>query len=169
MKKRLLAFSERGQSFMELAISLTLLLIILAGAVDLGRAFFTFISLRDSVQEGASYAAIAPYDCQGIIKRIQQHTDTPVDLATDSHVAIVVKIDKSAGAGGGTTTCSTTTAVINNSYCPGGKIDITVTYNNFQLTTPFLGTFLGTQSLPLSANVTDSILIDPDPISSPCP
>lgn len=166
MKKRFLAHSERGQSFLELAISLTLLLILLAGAVDLGRAFFTFISIRDSVQEGASYAAIAPYDCQGIIKRIEEHTDTPINLQTDLNVDIDVKITRSNGS---ETTCTSTSTPVYDSYCPGGQIDITVTYNNFQITTPFLGTFIGTQSLPLSAQVIDSILIDPDPVSSPCP
>ena len=49
---------ESGQSLVELALSMTLLLILLAGVVDLGRAFFTYIALRDAAQEGASYAAV---------------------------------------------------------------------------------------------------------------
>jgi Flp pilus assembly protein TadG len=43
---------EKGQSLTEFAVSVVILLILLAGTVDAGRAFFTFMSLRDG-QEGA--------------------------------------------------------------------------------------------------------------------
>lgn len=51
---------ERGQSMVELALTITLLLILLAGTIDLGRALFTWLEMRDAAQEGASYASICP-------------------------------------------------------------------------------------------------------------
>lgn len=51
---------EHGQSMVELALSFTMLLILLAGTVDLGRAFFNWLQMRDAAQEGASYASICP-------------------------------------------------------------------------------------------------------------
>jgi Flp pilus assembly protein TadG len=51
---------ELGQSMVELALTLTILLVLLAGTVDLGRALFTWLEMRDAAQEGASYASICP-------------------------------------------------------------------------------------------------------------
>ncbi len=52
--------NERGQSMVELALSFVILLVLLAGTVDLGRAFFTWLQMRDAAQEGASYASVCP-------------------------------------------------------------------------------------------------------------
>jgi len=41
--------NERGQSLVEMAISLVLLLTLLSGAVEFGMAFFQFVQLRDAV------------------------------------------------------------------------------------------------------------------------
>jgi Flp pilus assembly protein TadG len=46
---------ENGQSMVEFAFGMVILMIILVGIVDLGRAFFTFMALRDAAQEGAVY------------------------------------------------------------------------------------------------------------------
>jgi hypothetical protein len=51
---------QRGQSLAELAISLPFLIITLSGIVDLGRAFFTRITLETAVSEGAHYMAAYP-------------------------------------------------------------------------------------------------------------
>lgn len=52
--------SSAGQSLVELSLSFLALLLLLGGAVDLGRAFFGFVAIRDAAQEGASYAALKP-------------------------------------------------------------------------------------------------------------
>ena len=72
---------ERGQSLTELAISFTILMLLLSGAVDIGRAFFMMISLRDASQEGALYASIAPTDNTGIAYRATQSSTGPVDMS----------------------------------------------------------------------------------------
>ncbi|MGZ9165968.1 MAG: TadE/TadG family type IV pilus assembly protein, partial [Anaerolineales bacterium] len=63
--------SERGQSLVELAFSILILIYLLAGAVEFGMAFFQFVQLRDAAQEGALYGSINPTDNPGIIARVQ--------------------------------------------------------------------------------------------------
>jgi len=52
----------RGQSLAEFAISSVIFILLLSGVVDLGRAFFTLVSLRSAISEGAHWAAAYP-DC----------------------------------------------------------------------------------------------------------
>ncbi len=49
--------SQRGQSVVELAIALPVLLLTALGTVDMGRAFFTYITLRNAASEAALYGA----------------------------------------------------------------------------------------------------------------
>jgi hypothetical protein len=72
--------SEAGQSLVELALSFMLIVLILAGAIDLGRAFFAVIALRDAAQEGVIYASINPDDVSGIERRVQDTSDSPIDM-----------------------------------------------------------------------------------------
>jgi hypothetical protein len=51
-----------GQSLVEFALSLPLLLIILSGLLDLGRIYYTYIALEEAAAEAAIYLAISP-DC----------------------------------------------------------------------------------------------------------
>jgi len=73
--------SEKGQSLVELAVSFMLIVFILAGAVDLGRAYFAVIALRDAAQEGVIYASLNPEDEDGIEERVQQSSDAPINMA----------------------------------------------------------------------------------------
>jgi Flp pilus assembly protein TadG len=170
MKEQKTNTREQGQSLVELAMSLILLLTLLAGLVDFGRAFFTYIALRDAAQEGASYATVISSDqlddssdvvayCQGITERVLITTSDlddatassgPVNLeamAAAGHVTVETRIN-------GTECASVPPADI----CMGGAVSVQVSYDNFQLTTPLLGTILGTQSLTIDTLVSDSIL-----------
>ncbi len=53
---------ERGQSLVELGISILILLYLLAGAAEFGVLFFQFVQLRDAAQEGALYGSMNPPD-----------------------------------------------------------------------------------------------------------
>jgi Flp pilus assembly protein TadG len=83
--------SERGQSLVELAISLVIILFLLAGAVEFGIALFRFIQLRDAAQEGALYGSICPWDATKIEDRVKNASNTPLELATDPLVSIKVE------------------------------------------------------------------------------
>lgn len=51
---------HRGQSLVELAITLPVVLLIVVGTVDLGRAYFMTINMENAVKEGAFYGARNP-------------------------------------------------------------------------------------------------------------
>ena len=51
---------DAGQSLVEFALALPVLLILLLGVLDFGRLYFTFVAIRNAAGEGALYAAIQP-------------------------------------------------------------------------------------------------------------
>jgi hypothetical protein len=127
-----------GQGLVEFALGITFLMILLAGVMDLGRAFFTYISMMDAAQEGASYGSISPLDVSGIRQRVRETSSGPIAFATfpDDQIDILAS----------------------GSVCAGDGIKIVVEYD-FEFVAPFLS---GT-TLPLSAEVEDTILQPPCP------
>jgi Flp pilus assembly protein TadG len=53
---------QRGQGLVELALVIPVLLIIVIGLLDLGRAFFAVIVINNSAREGARYLILHPDD-----------------------------------------------------------------------------------------------------------
>ena len=133
---------ERGQSLVELAISLVVLLFLLSGVVEFGLAFFQFIQLRDAAQEGALYGSINPANTNGIIARVRNASEEPIDLADTSLVDVTVTVNGSACAGNSVT------------------VEVEFTHNIFM---PFIPALIGTDTIPLNGNVTDTILQPPCP------
>jgi len=74
---------ERGQSMLEFALVLPVLLVVLAGVLDLGRLYFAYVAVTDAAGEGASYAAIHPDDTAEIIARAQDATGGVVEIDPD--------------------------------------------------------------------------------------
>lgn len=54
------ARKEGGQSLVEFAIGVSLLLLLLAGVVDLGRGFYSYVVIANAAREGARYGASYP-------------------------------------------------------------------------------------------------------------
>ena len=79
--------SEKGQSLLELAVSIVVLLVLIAGIVDIGRLLFFYISLRDAAQEGAVFGQINPRSCAQISQRVNEvlanSLTTPPDIFID--------------------------------------------------------------------------------------
>ena len=130
--------SERGQSLVELMVSITFMLVLLAGIVDFGRAFFVYMELRDAAQEGAIYGSAYPNDPAGIVERVRKTSRNPIELDDTS----IVTVNQSFPDG---------------SDCKGNGVEVIVSYE-FPITMPFLGAIIGEQSFPLSASATDTIL-----------
>ena len=128
---------ERGQSLVELAISLTIILLLLAGAVDFSIAYFSFSAMQDAAQEGALYGSINPDDEGGIITRVRNASSNPVDLADTDLVDVIVTVAEDA--------------------CEGDEIRVNVIYD-YPISMPFIGTIIGSQQITLNASVTDTIL-----------
>jgi len=141
--KALRRYSEKGQSLTEFAISLLILLLLLAGAVDAGRAFFTFMSLRDAVQEGALWGSYNPTETELIKDRVRKASNLVQAIADDPNATLDIDVD------------------IDDAACNGNGITVQATYENFPITMPFLGTIIGSQKVPISASVTDTILVPP--------
>lgn len=138
---------QRGQSFMELAISLVFLLILFSAVVDLGWAFYTMTALRDVAQEGASYGAMCSTEAK-VLNHLKNSSTEPIDMSLVSDDAIVICYSKP-----GTNTCKAAAAVAR-----GDMVKITLTYEH-QIVTPFVGVFIGNkQSYPLTVDVTDTVL-----------
>lgn len=72
--------SRRGQSLIEVALVLPIIIMILLGLLDFGRAFYTLVALRDAADEGASYAAIKPNDSAGIQRRAAEASTNLVNI-----------------------------------------------------------------------------------------
>jgi len=142
--------SERGQSLVELAISITVLVFLLSGAVEFGMMFFQYIQLRDAAQEGALYGSLLPADASGIDARVRGASTSPVNLATPYSDPVGVKVDIEYFEG------STTTAKAGSAVCPGDGIKVTVTYKH-KIFMPFIAPITGPYRT-LTGSVTDTIL-----------
>jgi hypothetical protein len=148
---------EKGQSFTEFAITFSFMMLLLAGAVDVGRAFWAFIALRDAAQEGAVYASLNVYKADlgniaefedGLNDHVRESSSDPIDLTDTSAVTIGYTL-------------------IPGSFCANGlnAIDVQVSYD-FQLTMPLIGIIIPSQMLPLTAHVNNTILYNPNPACS---
>lgn len=126
--------SPKGQSLVEMAISLMIILWLLAIAVDSGMAFFSFVAIRDAAQEGALYASICQ-DATKIKSRAASSSTRPVTMTT-AMVSVTPPTSSTAG----------------NPY------KVTVTYN-YPISTPLASTILGANTIPLSASATSVIMI----------
>jgi hypothetical protein len=135
--------NEKGQALMELAVSITVLFIILAGVVDLGRMLFHYIAMRDAAQEAAAYGSINPTHCDQIRDRAW------VAMASSPFVTVTATIDGVACA---------SAASDPSKACFGNEIHVSLSDPAFPITMPFIGAFLGSQSIPLEAHITGTIL-----------
>jgi hypothetical protein len=131
---------ERGQSLVEFAISLTVIMMLLAGAVEFGIALFQFVQLRDAAQEGALYGSIHPGDDTNITARVQSASQSPIDLPNDPDVNITINYPDGAP------------------HCEGKGIEVVVSYPH-QIAMPFIGPIVGSNTIQLNASVTDTILL----------
>lgn len=134
--------SQRGQSLVELALSLMVILMLLMGAIDFGIALFAYVSMRDAAQDGAIYGSINPTDVTGIKNRA-------VDAASD-----VIAVDP-----------NNVIVTINGSACEGldltsgtpNTLQVLITHQH-PVSTPLVGAMIGSQTITLRAQVTNTIL-----------
>jgi hypothetical protein len=56
---------NQGQGFLEFALVLPFLLVVVFGVFDLGRVYFTSINLTSAAREGARYLTVYPTDVSG--------------------------------------------------------------------------------------------------------
>jgi Flp pilus assembly protein TadG len=161
--RHVISNGQRGQSLVELALSLTVILMLLAGAVDFGMAFFSYTALRDAAQEGALYGSIYSQSTgtldstatTDICNHVRRASSSPIDLQT-----VMTHCND------GTTSGNYIQVELTPSgapYCQGltggtaNGVKVTVGYN-YPIIMPFLGVIIGSQNIQLRASVTDTIL-----------
>ena len=137
--------TERGQSLVELSISLLIVLWLLAGTVEFGIAFFQFIQLRDAAQEGALYGSLHPDEASNIELRVRNASDKPINLQDDT----IVFVNISAVDADGNT-------ILPANACVADGIIVTASFNH-SLFMPFASLFMS-NPIVLTASVTDTIL-----------
>ena len=107
---------ELGQSLVEMAVMMVVLLLIMGGVLDLGRMYFTYLALQNAAGEGAAYGAINP-----------QWVDSS-DNADPNNITYRVQSEST----GNLIDWSTTTVAVNVPNIAGGE-PITVTVNTVTL------------------------------------
>ena len=136
--------TENGQSLVEFAISLTVILYLLVGAIEFGIALFQYVQLRDAAQEGALYGSLNPIDLDGIEAHVRAASSSPIDLQNDGAVQINTSIIDGNGQVG--------------APCEGDGIQVTITYPH-QIFMPFVSSFVGSNTININASVTDTVLL----------
>ncbi len=125
---------HRGQSLVEAALTLPILVMLLLGLLDFGRAYYALVTLRDAADEGASYAAIHPSDIAGIRQRASEASMQLVPISPND-----VHVYRTA------------------SLYVGAPITVTTTYT-VALYTPFAGSFLPGNWLALRGQSVHAII-----------
>jgi Flp pilus assembly protein TadG len=133
--KRIYGTEERGQSLLEMALVLPVLLIILAGLLDIGRLYYAYVAIKDAAGEGATFAAIHPEESYRteLYNRIQSASGGLVQIDP-----ALVKVD-----------------------CPviatGATVTVTVGYS-FTVATPLVNAIVPDGVIPLRAVASEVIL-----------
>jgi Flp pilus assembly protein TadG len=126
---------EKGQSLVEFALLLPILLIILIGVVDLGRMYYAYTVITDAAAEGATYAAMNPNDVAEIENRARAACG---DI--DAGIQLVE------------VTCPT---------CPspasGDVVTVSISYD-YVVLTPFMDVLFKEGTVPIQSQATEVIL-----------
>ena len=136
--------SERGQSLVEFAISLVILLFLFAGMIELGIALFQYVQLRDAAQEGALYGSACECSVTEIENRAINSSSTPINLLLDPGVNVTVEVKDKLGNP-------------KASMCEGDALTVKVAYAH-KIFMPFVPQLLGVSHINLVGSVTDTVL-----------
>ena len=125
--------SQRGQSLVEVALLTPLLVMILLGALDLGRVYDAYVTITNASREGARYGAANPTcyiqtNCPSVptiqVKTVQESINSGIALAPATVTVDCAPYGSSAFSQG---------------YCSapqlGDQIRVTVSYNFSFVTT----------------------------------
>jgi len=142
--RKRLGGGKRGQSLVEIALSLPLLLLVLSGLLDLGRVYFVYVALEDGAGEGALYLSVFP-ECRTVADGVACTAPNNADYRARNSGGLAV--DWAAA------TITMERPVI----AVGEPVKVTITYP-FQLLTPILPRLLGVQQIMLTVEATQIIV-----------
>jgi len=123
----------RGQSLVEVALTFPILVMLLLGLLDFGRAYYALVTLNDAAAEGAAYAATHQ---NGAAVGLRVQAAEATSLVPMDEVAIEV----SSGP-----------------YAIGSGVTVTATYQ-MPIYTPFVNALVGSDSLTLRGSATQPVI-----------
>lgn len=168
---------ERGQSLVEMSIGFVLLLTMLSGLLDLGRAYFIYVALEDGVGEGVLYLSLFPacrteadsfdYNGDGDLADLVD-TNPTFDSNGDSRPDNDHDIDctspnnaeyRTRFSGGGLVNWDTAQIRVSRPavYGVGDPVSVSISYT-FQLLTPVMPRIAGVNPITLSTNAAQIII-----------
>ncbi len=127
-------FHEKGQSIVEVAVLFPVLMLLLMGVVDLGRAYYAMVALNDAAEEGAMYASIDP----GNLTEIQNRA---VHASSGLITFDVNRVSRAPSSG----------------FTAGEPVTVTVTYD-FDIYTPIMQTFFESGSFTFRGEAVNPII-----------
>ncbi len=82
-------FTYQGQGLVELALTMPVILLLLFGIMELGRAFLIYSEVSNAAREGARYAVVHPGDLMGIT----DHARSKAALVPPDQIGVGVSYD----------------------------------------------------------------------------
>ncbi len=146
---------SRGQALVELALILPVMLVLFASALDLGRLFYSQITIANAAKEGALEASRHPTSFDNT---------KPCDATTNRVICLVINEAKGSFY---SITPADVSLTCSPSPCPsvpvvGNTVTVKVT-GKFTLITPLLASFLGGQTINISSSAVAYLGVAPEP------
>lgn len=141
---------SKGQSLVEFAIILPVFLLIIGGALDLGRLFYAQVAIENAAKEGALYGAIDP------------RCDAPKEGCSNPNTVSWLVANESVGIPNANHSISCSSGSVND--CEAGDTYTVTVTSTFTMVTPILTPLLG-NSLLLKSIATSRVgtdAFDPD-------
>ncbi len=152
---------SRGQSVVEFALLLPVMLLILLVAIDFGRLFFSYVQVTNASREAAAYAAADPTVSQAsIAARAGQEANTQGQRG-EGALAVDAPICQTAAAPPVTVSCATAAS---NNTGTGNQVTIGVR-RRFTFFMPVIGAMFG--NLTISSTSTSPVYNAPTPTPAP--
>jgi hypothetical protein len=170
---------EEGQSLVEMMFGMVVVVFIMSGVIDLGRAYFTYVALEDAAGEAAMYLAVNPH-CPGDAFVGGQWVANNGNV-TDSCDPPENAVWRAQNAGGGAglvnwsdgTKATFTITCYDNDVSPAAKVDcdstaisigddvyVDIAYK-FSLLSPVIPNINGSPTLTLTSRASQRIVVKP--------
>lgn len=144
--------ASRGQSLVEIALLLPILLLLLAGAGDLARVFGAQVSLSSAARAGALEASLHPTSFVA---------GQPCDATTNRVTCAVLTEARGSGTAIAASDISLTCAPSPCDETLGTTVTVTIT-GRLVLITPVMSVFMGTQTLTMTESAVAQLAVRPN-------
>jgi len=118
---KLMRSRDRGAALVETAMILLLVLLLIAGLADLGRAFNEYIVIGEASHAGARYGSMNPSDADGTCTAV-------IQMAAYNGVTVLREVEEGLTATCGETVTNGDITITGLGCQPGDPIRVTVTH-----------------------------------------